>query len=410
MSNNGEFKVKVIVLSRNEYDLIEDFLTYYGALVGFENIVVIDNDSDDGRVLQIYKEFVSRGVTLEKTSKGMTQMSEIMTDAILRHRDTADFIIPVDTDEFLYFPSLFTSLLETKTETGTIQRDEENLIASSRTSLHAALRAAPDDIDIIRYKHVLASVPVATCPDYKDYKHQRPVKSITSFVNQGWDKLILRCPCPDFLLISQGNHHVHMLAAGNNSNSDTSNIRPQPRAERQIKEFVTSELGLLHFHDTGSARKRERCIMSMRGYFQFDAGIQNSPLEHQAAVCDEIIQKGVFGGHRVEQYREFVRKELICREFVRLFGNVPSPAAVDEIVRAPHAWERKGALATTLLARFPINPSKVNNSGMGGGTQAKPTSQNEPTVKDVIDLLYQEAPMPDEKDLFHIDQVSNMLP
>ena len=34
---------KIITLSKNEYDLIEDFLLYYDSIVGIENIIIIDN-------------------------------------------------------------------------------------------------------------------------------------------------------------------------------------------------------------------------------------------------------------------------------------------------------------------------------------------------------------------------------
>jgi hypothetical protein len=69
----------------------------------------------------------------------------------------------------------------------------------------------------------------------------------------------------------------------------------------------------------------------------------------------------------VEQYREFVRKELVCVAFMRLFGKVPSPEVARQLARnCEEAWSSPAALATTLLARFPMS---INSKAVVGGEE-----------------------------------------
>lgn len=322
---------KVITLSRNEHDLIEDFVEYYAFLFGPSNVVIVDNGSDDPRVLAAYDKYRAQGVVVEsETSRDMRDMAQIVTDAMRRHSRSCEFLLPLDTDEFLFLPG---SPSTTDPET-------------VRSMVHAELARVPPDVSVLRYAQFLGSVADPRAVDYVDRRHRRPARHVTTFRDQGWDKLIVRAPA--FRSISQGNHHAE-VSWGSTARS--------------------SLLGLLHFHETGAARKLERCVMSMRGYRQLhqadDGGGGADTQDRQLATCDAIIARRGFGGHRVEQYRIFVLRRIACREFREAMGRYPTIEELARILASLPATPidavttrkrlRSAALATCDIMR--INPS-----------------------------------------------------
>ena len=99
---NGKAIVKIFTVTKNETDLIEDFLIYNGKLVGFKNIVVIDNCSTCPIVLSIYKKYLKMGITIvhepnyESGGQGLAY-----TKHMKKYRDKCQFLIGLDTDEFI---------------------------------------------------------------------------------------------------------------------------------------------------------------------------------------------------------------------------------------------------------------------------------------------------------------------
>lgn len=343
--------LKIVVLSRNEYDLIDDFLTYYSALIGAENIILIDNGSDHPGVLACYRKFIAQGLTVEQTSKGLWCHADIMTDAMSRCQDAAHFLMPLDTDEFVYF----------KRSAITV----DSMDGARRALQEYLAEVLPTSFNIIRYADVMASVVDPHSSDYSAYRHQHPARSMTRFKDQGWDKLIVRSTA--FASITQGNHNVRLKAG------------TEPRV------LVSSMLGLLHFHETGNARTRERCLMSMRGYAQFSEDVQRGSWETQLRVCDRILRGNGFGGHRVLQYRLFVRKEILCREFQRLLRRLPSPEEAHDLATGHNsAWEDlcsqrvPTVLSTLILANFTPRYAETSQNNN------KDTTEHQAAVDNVV--------------------------
>jgi len=96
-------KLKILVKVRDEPDLLEPWLLYHAALVGWENIIVFDNESGDLKTLNIYKKYENTPLTVVTItgnlfwlysnwrSLKLYQMLELCTD----------FFIHLDVDEYL---------------------------------------------------------------------------------------------------------------------------------------------------------------------------------------------------------------------------------------------------------------------------------------------------------------------
>ena len=96
-------QIKIICVSRNEYDLVEDFIRYHAAIVGFENMILVDNGSDHPDIPPLLNQFRSWGVEVVDAPdrNGMGWKSDLLSQLIYQYRENCDFMIPLDTDEFI---------------------------------------------------------------------------------------------------------------------------------------------------------------------------------------------------------------------------------------------------------------------------------------------------------------------
>ena len=89
--------VIIATMVKNEEDIVQYWIDYYGTLFGFQNLHIIDNFSTD-RTFEIAAENLSKGIHLER-KLDYTKKGEYMT--ALKNRVACRFFFPVDIDEFV---------------------------------------------------------------------------------------------------------------------------------------------------------------------------------------------------------------------------------------------------------------------------------------------------------------------
>jgi predicted O-methyltransferase YrrM len=295
---------KVILLTKDEGVLIEDFLTYYGELFGYANVVVVDNGSTDERVLAVYERYTAdKGVTVIRELRAFEAAREFMTEHMLALAPTCDWLLPLETDEFVY------ALRDP------LNRSDGNPLSSSNDVLrlgpddvHAYLRSLPADVSVVNYGAVMASVvdPADAAYDSEAGAYPRPPADMTTFRDQGWDKLIVRAS--QFSHMQQWCHHAAVLSG-----------------TRVKSDF----LGLLHFHETGFRRKIESAVRVLRAfpYIENVGAIAEPPsidkVRRDHRACRRWIAKRVACGHKLEYYDEYLRRVLALRAFRDVLGRLP---------------------------------------------------------------------------------------
>lgn len=213
--------VKVVLLTKDEYDLIEDFIKYYSYLFGISNIVIIDNGSTDQTVFATYFKYIPQGLTVIQDTSPFQEANVFMTrhirDVINKHPET-EWIMCLETDEFLFRRADLEGAIEPR-------------------MIHDYLASVPDNVTCLRYKHFWGSVvdPIKLGEAYCDGLVKQPVHHITEFYNQNWDKPLVRAKA--FVAMTQWLHHAHVSYG---------------------EKMVCEELGLLHYHNTGKRRLFER--------------------------------------------------------------------------------------------------------------------------------------------------------
>lgn len=262
------FKVKMIPLAKvftvtkNEYDLIEDFINYYGRIFGYGNVVILDNGSDNQAVLDVYTRYSTRGVTI-RTVYGYEggKQGEHFTQVMREYRDKAEFLIGLDTDCFF--------CVNGKCDPSTIQQ---------------YLRSLPMDRDKFIMKKFLMSVVDATSENYRDNKYVRPTDCTKFVLRTGYSGT--ECPhvffrASNFVSTSVGNHSGETTTG---------------------REFFCEDVCYVHYHETGRKRHVERCKTILLAY-----GYIHESMTPQEQL-DTLIRYPNGGGiHRQRQYISYLQ-------------------------------------------------------------------------------------------------------
>jgi chemotaxis protein histidine kinase CheA len=97
--------VRIIMMQRNEVDLLYPWVLYHGLRFGFENLHIIDNGSDDSfRPRLEFLESIGVHISFEYSAReDFINKGSVIADIIRRYdkEDPADFYFPLDCDEFI---------------------------------------------------------------------------------------------------------------------------------------------------------------------------------------------------------------------------------------------------------------------------------------------------------------------
>ena len=283
MATHQKALAKVILLTKDEPELIGDFLEYYAALFGQHNIVVVDNGSSDPRVAAEYARFPD--VQVRTDARPFPSALEWMSEHMASLRDECEWILPLETDEFLFV----------------VPRADDRDYKLTSGDVHRYLASLDDDVSVLRYGAFLGS---AVDPGDGVYVpgvgYKRPPRDVTRFYDQGWDKIIVRAST--FVRMSQWCHHA-VASSG----------------RRVVSDF----LGLLHFHETGFRRQVASALKVVRSFNYLDL---DAPPQRQLARILQLQALGVSCGHKLLYYGTALRRRLTLEAFRRVAGRLPCSA------------------------------------------------------------------------------------
>lgn len=94
-------KIRLFTMVKNEVDVVEYWLKYHGSIFGYNNLHVIDNNSDDGTYEKLL-EYEKEGIQVYRESD--YKMKGILMTKLIKEQhkeETYDVAIPMDIDEFI---------------------------------------------------------------------------------------------------------------------------------------------------------------------------------------------------------------------------------------------------------------------------------------------------------------------
>ena len=292
--------IKLVCVSRNEYDLLEDFIRYHGLIVGFENIILLDNGSDHPDIYPILEQLRSLGVEVIEAPdrEGMTWKSKLVTETIYQYKDACDFIIPIDTDEFMVC--------------------SDDVLASkpfSRERILQEFHVLSDEASLIKFPLTFNSLvhPEDLC--FEQGRYRWPAREIRHFepvynyrLKQG-AKCFFRAK--NFVWGNEGNHDG-LISEG---------------------EVVLSGLGLFHFHHTGSKRLFEKAAQWMDARGLVDRQL---PIEEQLSIC-EVPYTGI-SCLRLREYHHFLLRRWVVEQVFQKTMALPSIEMINQLTQL-RSWQ-----------------------------------------------------------------------
>jgi len=281
--------VKVFCVTKNEYDLIEHFIIYYGYLFGYNNVIIIDNNSTNKIVLDIYDKYINLGITVVN---GESYQGEGQSNSFNKYMKLlqfeCDFLIGLDTDEFLF------SCDDFKNNNNPFCKEKIFQILNSynindtkfKINLYPGSIVDNTNINYINNKFINPSMEIIY---FSDILTDTPLNITPKYFTRS----------NAFISTSNGNHSV------NTTHGNT----------------VNSSFGLLHFNNTGKRRFYERAKQVIEGYNYF-----STSLEISEQIDTLVFNKGNFrsGIHKVKAYHIILLRMFILDLFIEYIKRLPS--------------------------------------------------------------------------------------
>lgn len=95
-------KIAIVVIAKNESEYIEEWVAFHKT-IGFDNIILYDNDSTDGMIYKIIK-YIEEGYIIYHKLSGDKQQLNAYNDATKRYKNKFKYIAYIDCDEFIVPP------------------------------------------------------------------------------------------------------------------------------------------------------------------------------------------------------------------------------------------------------------------------------------------------------------------
>lgn len=92
--------MKLVLMTKNEIEFIKPWVIYHGNLFGYENLHILDS-STDPRVLQFLQIAKILGVDVNYNVGDLDEMEGVLNAKMAAIKKRSDFMIKMDTDEFI---------------------------------------------------------------------------------------------------------------------------------------------------------------------------------------------------------------------------------------------------------------------------------------------------------------------
>jgi hypothetical protein len=99
-SHLGPKVMKIVLMTRNEFPMIKSWVFYHGTIFGFNNLFIIDG-SNDPDAISFLDHCVKLGVNVRRSNNDLNGLSREINEVFDSQKEKSDFLIKMDTDEFL---------------------------------------------------------------------------------------------------------------------------------------------------------------------------------------------------------------------------------------------------------------------------------------------------------------------
>lgn len=283
--------LKIFLMTKNEFELLEDWLRYHGYLFGYQNIYVIDG-SDEERVIEIYQRYEKLGLNVFYSKAKLDGLASELTQLMQVHKGKNNFLIKLDTDEFLAYSKQFKVRSSDSIESP-LRRDYSSDKMKHRISKFLLSYAHKNDKPHIdNFSQFFASLPITG---------QRYKASLTA-----WSiprKEYLAQPARELTQFTP-NHFTHFKSFFHSESFVEVDLGCHLGVSTQNDGVLDTGLIILHYHSTSiddSARRAKQVLVSHEYIEATDS------IEQQRCKLLEIQSHGdVASFHKINFYLMYI--------------------------------------------------------------------------------------------------------
>ena len=217
---------------------------------------------------------------------------DFMSEHMLTWAKTCDWLLPMETDEIVF---------DTQSAQREVRPEEVGRVLADHLGQMKA------DVGVVAYGKFLGSLVDPGDAGYIRGAYSRPIRQMNRFINQGWDKIIVRSA--SFVKMKLWCHHAITLPG--------------------FRKVTSDRLGLLHFHDTGMRRQIERAkpVVKEYGYFDCTDTSTENTLDELLAHGLRIRDAPIACGHKVRYLVDHLMRRATLLAFRRFLGRLPTGLA-----------------------------------------------------------------------------------
>ena len=287
-------------MTKNEKELIEDWIIYHTHLFGIDNIHILDG-SDDEEVLKVYERFIIKGLNVRFSEANLNTLSTELTDLMHEHKGTGNFLIKLDTDEFLAFTDEADmrphSYRSKKFREEFLRKYDGNAVLKTSGILDYVydLYFRSKNVHLRGIENFFTELPVTG---------QRYKASLTmwSIPNDGYSCRpcydILRFTSPQFTHLKSFFHSDSFISVdlGCHAGVSTNNIG-----------YIDTGLTIIHYHSTSVEDTMRRARQALRSHSYI---LETDSLDEELKKLSALEGKKISSFHKINQYLEYLRAEF----------------------------------------------------------------------------------------------------
>jgi hypothetical protein len=292
--------LKIFLLTRNDTKFLEDWILYHGFLFGLDNLHILDG-SDCQKAIDTYAKFKPLGLNVHFSSSGLNDLADEMTQLMHTHKGTDNFLIKLDTDEFIALADTFLMSLPRLLVHGIKAicfRTRPPLVGPSGDFIRAQIGrlCANGVVHTEGLKEFLTKLPVTgqrykaaftTCSIPTDQPVPRPARSLTNFYLLEFTQFKTFFHSSNFISVDLGCHR------GVSSRNEG---------------VIPTALTIIHYQDTSvdDTVERARQVLISHRYIANDDSV-----EQQCRKLRQLTSAGSIPSfHKVKLYLLYLESKI----------------------------------------------------------------------------------------------------
>eukprot|EP01040_Poterioochromonas_malhamensis_P002327 gene2327-2473_t len=295
---NRHPRVGIVMMIHDEEDLLPYWLRYHSAIVGVENIVILDQRSKSEKTQLILRTWSQERQLKVLWDQGpYSAKGDLTYSAFQRYLSNIDIALPLDSDEFL------------------VAYNESKPVFSSNLILDELRNFWENKTACWGFQQYYLSLQLSLNDSLKSVHYFYP----SEYLSHNAKKMIR---WENLRALDHGSH--------------------TPTLSNGSCVTAFNHLGLLHYHFRNPLITVERALNDAQGFGYLPSNVTLETLKEYRSHLDELVKRRVDGSHKIHQLLKYLDKGLPGLLHSNPVASLLDLFTIDDIVHKIEADSRTG--------------------------------------------------------------------